>query len=195
MANMFSGKSDKYIPKTLEECTERDATATNLHIWSERLEKWGKILFWFLIIYGVLTAITTSIITEEVVHGTYYQWTETETTFNFVIFLTSIAETVLYAFLEYCAYHVLALLVSSLALITQNTIISANVALYEASHCATANATITPDEVATASSSHPQTHTNKPNTPPTPGTWACKHCGTNNSTNYSQCKKCGKFRS
>lgn len=33
------------------------------------------------------------------------------------------------------------------------------------------------------------------NNPPTPGTWTCKHCGTNNSLNYGQCKKCSKYRS
>ena len=27
------------------------------------------------------------------------------------------------------------------------------------------------------------------------GMWVCKNCGTHNSTNYAQCKKCGKFRS
>lgn len=27
------------------------------------------------------------------------------------------------------------------------------------------------------------------------GTWVCKNCGTNNSINYGQCKKCGKSRS
>lgn len=26
-------------------------------------------------------------------------------------------------------------------------------------------------------------------------TWICAHCNTANSTNYGQCKKCGKFRS
>lgn len=30
---------------------------------------------------------------------------------------------------------------------------------------------------------------------PAGGTWNCKHCGTSNSTNYSQCKKCGKYKS
>lgn len=27
-----------------------------------------------------------------------------------------------------------------------------------------------------------------------PGTWKCAHCETNNSINYGQCKKCGKYR-
>lgn len=26
------------------------------------------------------------------------------------------------------------------------------------------------------------------------GMWACKQCGTHNSTNYAQCKKCGAYR-
>lgn len=29
----------------------------------------------------------------------------------------------------------------------------------------------------------------------TPDTWICKQCETENSNNYTQCKKCGKFRS
>lgn len=28
-----------------------------------------------------------------------------------------------------------------------------------------------------------------------PGTWICEHCYATNSTNYSQCKKCGQYRS
>ena len=31
-------------------------------------------------------------------------------------------------------------------------------------------------------------------TPPQVGTWTCGKCGASNSTNYSQCKKCGSFR-
>ena len=32
-------------------------------------------------------------------------------------------------------------------------------------------------------------------TPPKASTWICGNCGASNSTNYSQCKKCGSFRS
>ena len=97
----------------------------NLHIWSERLEKWGKTLFWILVIWGIIVAFNVSIVEGE------NKWGTPVTTFDFALFMAALVETGIYAFLEYCAYHVLALFISALALITQNTIISANVALYE----------------------------------------------------------------
>ena len=175
MANMFSGKTSKQIPATLNECTREDATVNNLHIWATRLETLGKILFWILIVVGVAFALVESIQTIEVVKGTYYQYTETKTTFNFELFLTSIAQTALYAFIEYCSFHVLALLISALATITQNTIISANVALYQA-----------------AKDSESNQELNQTAAPA--GMWICKDCGAHNSLNYGQCKKCGKYR-
>ena len=176
MANMFSGKTSKQIPATLNECTREDATVNNLHIWAARLETFGKILFWILIGAGVILALVESIQTEEVnIGSTYYPITKTITTFDFELFLTSIGQTALYAFIEYCSFHVLALLISALASITQNTIISANVALYQA-----------------AKDSESNQELNQTAAPA--GTWICKDCGTHNSLNYGQCKKCGKYK-
>ena len=42
-------------------------------------------------------------------------------------------------------------------------------------------------------SSTTQNSTSTPKTPES-GIWKCPYCETNNSTNYGQCKKCGKFR-
>ncbi len=79
-------------------------------------------------------AITSSysVSVEETTHGTYYTWTESETitTFEWDIFVVSIIETALYAFIEYCVYYVLALLIASLASIVQHTKITANISLY-----------------------------------------------------------------
>ena len=193
MANMFSGKTNKQIPTSLNECTQEDATVSNLHTWAERLEAWGKVLFWFLVIGGIVLAIIASIQSTEVVHGTYYQWTETETTFNFALFFTSVAEIALYAFLEYCAYHVLALLISALASITQNTIISANVALYQAAkdsdNIQELNQENSPSQKI-FSNNRTDSYSQTINRTVAPdGMWVCKNCGTNNSLNYSQCKK------
>ena len=120
MANMFTGKSKKQIPKTLSECVSPDATATNLHYWSEKLENWGQILFVILIIIGIISTIVDTV-----------NMSDVNEDMAFATFLSSAITWALYAFIEYCAYHVLALLISALASITQNTIISANVALYE----------------------------------------------------------------
>ena len=203
MANMFSGKREKQIPRSLYECTQPDATASNLHLWSERLERWGKFLFWFLIVWGVISAIAASIHTEIEFYGSYNQYTRERTTFDWDLFVLSLVETGLYAFLEYCAYHVLALLVSALALITQNSIVSANVALYEAMYQASKD-NVDPDipePAATPAATAPVFRDQCPDfskqvfKPAPDGMWGCKHCGTHNSLNYTQCKKCGKFKS
>ena len=121
MTNMFSGKSIKQIPKSLAECHQPDATATNLHFWAERLERWGQRLFIVLIIAGIISTVLDTMAMIDVNDDMVLS-----------VFITSAITWALYAFIEYCTYHVLALLISALASITQSTIISANVALYEA---------------------------------------------------------------
>lgn len=134
MSNMFSGKKDKKIPQTLSECTRADDTVSNLHIWSERLENWGQVLFVILIIVGIISTISATI-----------EMADVDEDLVFSTLIGSAASWSLYAFIEYCAYHVLALLISALASITQHTIITANVALFEATKDAK-------DSYATASS-------------------------------------------
>lgn len=121
MANMFSRKTDKQIPKTLAECTKGVATVDNLHAWAERLENWGKTLLVLLITTGIVSTIIEGISIADIDEDQV-----------FITCLSSIIKWGFYAFVEYCLYHVLALLISALASITQNTIVSANVALYEA---------------------------------------------------------------
>ncbi len=117
---------------SINDCLKPDSITDNLWVWAERLEKLGKILFWIIIISGFVIALSTSIVTTEVVKGTYYQYTDTETSFSFGVFLTSVVQTALYAFIEYCAYHVLALLIGALANITQNTKTTAKLTEYVA---------------------------------------------------------------
>lgn len=131
MSNMFSGKAEKTIPKNLKECYEADKTTHNLLVWSKRLDYLGQFLFVLIIVAGIILAITSSIAVNTTVVGPADD-TITETSFDFVIFITSLITTAIYAFIEYCVYHVLALLISSLAAIVQNTKITANIALYNA---------------------------------------------------------------
>ena len=187
MANMFSGKQEKHIPKTLSECTRSDATVDNLHAWSERLENQGQIFFVVLIIIGIISTIIDTVqiadVNEELVFSTL---------------VTSIITWALYAFIEYCAFHVLALLISALACITQNTMISADVALYEAAKNApnAAEAVPQPKPNFSAASFSPDSYMRdtKTITPPD-SMWVCRNCGTNNKNEHGQCKKCGQYRS
>lgn len=202
MANMFSGNTTKSVPKTFDECIRIDAVSENLWTWSERLERWGKILFIILIIVGIIATIAAGVeandFLEEVGYIDRIELAEVgvEVPSVFDVVITSLLQWGLYAFLEYCAYHVLALLIGALASITQNTIITANVALLKVSGCSATFETAPQTNTAPKSTINtlPPRNYSRP-TPPPPGMWICQNCGTHNSLNYGQCKKCGKFKS
>ena len=127
MKNLFTGKFQKKVPKTLNDCIEPDGISKNLWNWAEKLENWGYLIFCCIIIYGILSTISTGVTT--------YQTTsivgEDEATLATVFsVLTSIFTFGLYAFVEYCIYHAIALLIGALASIVQNTNIYTNLSLY-----------------------------------------------------------------
>ena len=197
MANMFSGNNETQIPKNLSECMKTNATVSNLHRWSERLEKWGKLIFWIIVILGIFVTIAEMIETQEL-RQAYRDMMEQyiELPSEWEVFFNKLLTWAFYAFLEYCAYHVLALLISALASITQNTIITANVSLFKASGGSAASETAPQTDTtpkSTINNMPPRTY-NRPPTP-RPNMWECKHCLTYNKNEYGQCKNCGKFRS
>ena len=190
MANMFSGMEEKRIPNSLAECTRCNETVTNLYSWAERLENWGEKLFVVLIIIGILSTIVNTVNIIEV-----------DEDLVFVTAVTSIITWAIYAFIEYCTYHVLALLISALANITQNTIITANVALFDAAKKGDTQTYAEPSTVTNASTpNRAPVFRDAPsdsyayNSLAPAGMWKCSHCGTNNKNDSGQCKKCGQFR-
>ncbi len=140
MANMFSGNQEKKIPKSFKDCYKTDGITQNLWLWCERLEKWGKILFWILIVIGIVDTIIAGInahqlieqigaeTVEEIREASAEMGIEIPTVFEALV--NNLLSWTLYSFLEYCAYHILALLVGSLATIVQHTKITANITLY-----------------------------------------------------------------
>lgn len=185
MANMFSGKQEKHIPKTLSECTRSDATVDNLHAWAERLENWGAIFFVVLIIVGIIATVVETI-----------QVADVNKDMAFSAFLTSAITWGVYAFIEYCAFHVLALLISALACITQNTMISADVALYEAAKNAPASEK-TPTSPSAHSASAPKPNANiiskmASDAQSSGAMWECKYCLAYNKKEANFCKECGQ---
>lgn len=140
MTNMFSGNVEKKIPRDLKSCYKTDNVTRNLWVWCERLEKWGKILFWVLIVIGIIDTIIAGVeahqfiqeigaeTIEEIREASAELGIEIPTVFEALV--NNILIWTLYAFLEYCAYHVLALLIGSLATIVQHTKITANITLY-----------------------------------------------------------------
>ena len=125
---MFTGHSQKKVPKTLNECIKPDGVSSNLWILAERLEKWGSILLSLIIVFGIINTIFTGVSTyHEIDYNRNGDGAARETVFAVI---TSLFTCAILAFLEYCAYRAVALLIGSLASIVQNTNISANLALY-----------------------------------------------------------------
>ena len=124
MANLFSGNAEKKIPRDLKSCYKIDSLTRNLWMWCERIEQWGKFLFWILIIVGVFTILAAAI---DAYDKAYYG--EELFSVSEVVFKVSL-KWVFYSFLEYCIWNVSALLIGSLATLVQHTKITANVTLY-----------------------------------------------------------------
>jgi hypothetical protein len=192
MANMFSGKTKKKIPQSIDECRESgasDPTVCNLHLWAERLERWGRYVFGIMIVLGIISTIEAGI-------SAAYSSAD-----DLILpaVLSSLICWVIYALIEYCAYHAIALLISALASITQYSLITANVALYQAAkeslNAAATSVNTSADSVAKAEKVTTYSDAIPQYVAPVANMWKCNNCGTQNKAEYGQCKKCGQFRS
>ncbi len=127
-----------------------------------RLETLGKILFVAIIVIGVITAITSSFY-EDISIYSY----RTETKFDWGMFFLQLMDTALTAFIEYCVYHVVALLIGALASITQNTRATARILEYK-------------ETVSKKSVMHETRY-------PQAGEWKCSNCGRINQNYVGTC--------
>lgn len=187
MANMFSGNIEKEIPKNLKDCYAVDSTSQNLWIWCQRLEGWGKFLFWVIIIVGLIISILAANTTKDI-SDELYRYTDTESSVNSIVLIISFGITAICAFIEYCTYHAIALLIASLATIVQNTKITANVALY---NTAKKDGLLNKETENSASSTQFKSVNG---TPINKNSWICKECRTENNISNMSCKNCGKYR-
>lgn len=103
---MFDGCAKELPPTTIEDCTRQDTVIINLWEWARRVEIYGKVLMIGIIIIGVLLSFTTS--------------NDYTGEFSMTSCVTNIVTYGIYAFVEYCTYHVIALLIGSLARIVQS---------------------------------------------------------------------------
>ena len=128
MKNMFTGHSKKRCQKLLTIALNPMEFHQIFWIWAERLKKWGSVLFGLIIIFGIINTISTGVTIYREIDILGNEDAATPATVFAV--LTSLFTYAFYAFLEYCAYHAIALLIGALASIVQNTNVSANLALY-----------------------------------------------------------------
>ena len=123
MSNSYnsSNTQNKKVPRSLKECYAPNRIAENLYEWSDRLERWGRALFAILIILGVIKSFVDGLSAADI-----------EASIGFFTFFASLIRWSVSAFIEYLAYNAIALLISALASIVENTKISADVTLYKA---------------------------------------------------------------
>lgn len=171
MSNPFTGKKENPIPRNLNECMKPNPTATELHNWSERIENLGHIFFVLIIIIGAISTLFGSFLILEdaatiigTMIGSAITWT-------------------IYACIEYFLYHILVLVLRSLATITQNSSVTTNISLLEASlNPSIPAAPEVPEQPAeeNAASENPLFQE----------TWTCASCGYVNRGNHSYCVQC-----
>ncbi len=173
--------------KSIDECVQVDPVSKELWAWAENVEKWGKILLYGLIIFGVISSISLGVITDE--YGDFDSW-------SFLLFITNLIDYIFYAFIEYIVYHVVAVLIASLASITQHTTVSAKLAEYRIRKAE--NNFAEPEEGVKASNSRENNLSKvsqKVNEDKLTGdSWICKACGEKNLSYSLLCKSCGKYR-
>lgn len=169
MANMFRESERHITPISLEDSVKTDKVINNLWSWAAGLETLGKILFVAIIVIGVITAITSSFYEVPTKYGF-----GTNTAFDLGGFILKLIDCALYAFIEYCAYHIIALLVGALASITQHTKATAKIMEYN---------TLYKDQ---ATQNVNQSYAG-------PNQWKCSKCGRVNDNYVGTCG-CGNIK-
>lgn len=197
--NIVTESKKQKTTNSIDDCLKPDGITNNLWVWAERLEKFGQILFWVIVFFGVIVAVSTSTVVKETVN--VFDRVVLEEKFSISVFLTKLGQTALYAFIEYCAYHVLALLISALANITQNTKATAKLTEYVARKTlneeAEAKMADEPQQcVSQGSQSNGNNAVNSGNPPVTAeirnGEKICPLCGMNQKATRKVCWSCGQ---
>lgn len=108
---------DDRSPKSIEDCVKEDSISSQLWAWSERIEKWGKFLFYAILIFGLIVSIVESWqgATDLAFHD------EVDIGLFFKLFFIEAIAYAFYAFIEYLAYQTLSVLIGALAGIYENT--------------------------------------------------------------------------
>lgn len=121
--SMFENSMNESAPKSIEDCTSQDSLTKTLWSWAINLEKYGAVLLVIIFVGGVITAWSNAQVITNAAGSTE---------FSAPLFIAAFINTIIYAVLEYLVYHVLALLVGSLAKIVQSTRTTARLAEWNA---------------------------------------------------------------
>ena len=124
----LSELSKRTAPASVSECLEQDKLSQALWQWAQNLENYGRIILLIIVICGCIITIADGMSTYEGLE--YYDDSRGMATF-LAVAVTAL-QWAFFAFLEYCVYHALSLLMGALASIVQSNKITSDVALYHA---------------------------------------------------------------
>lgn len=130
MDNNHTENSREQAVKTFCDYNKPDEVSTNLLAWEERIERWGAVLLASIIIFGVIDTIAIGITEYQKLLIVENAEVAKEGMVGPV--LSSMYDYFIVAFIEYCVYKVIALLLGAVSKIVQNTTIVANLALLNA---------------------------------------------------------------
>ena len=178
MSNMFKGYQNKKIPTSIADCIAPNSLSLNLWKWCKRVETLGCIMATVVLILSLMQSIQAASVTQEV--ETLYGSRDKQT-FDVWIFVLYLFGSVAKAFVTYCSFHSVALLLGAISSIVQNTRISADLALL--------NSMSNPELPITNCDDNKLLRKEKN---VAAETWICKNCKAVNSSNNLFCQSCGE---
>ena len=170
---IYRFSSTKKIPKSLDECKQIDDVSANLWAWAERIDTIG-------LVYSIIVALIAFI--------------AILVNYGFSYFLLALLAAPIVFIVSYAGFFAVSLILAALASITQNTCVSANVALYEASIDHPDQTTPQKAAPSVAFSAPKKVSFQTENSQVSSGKWECKNCLTYNNAEHTHCKECGKSR-
>lgn len=196
LENMFKRAAKRKIPKSIDDCTEVDPVSEELWGWAESTERLGKILLGVYIAYGILSAIMGAFIVDN--YGS-------PEGFDFMLFIPEIVKCIICGILISILYHLIALLIASLATITQSTRVTAKLAEYRTRKAE--DYFPTEEEMKKYERNEDYEKYEKEfcnnlselakktdNSKENQRRWVCSHCGELNDFGNAMCKSCGEYR-
>ena len=134
--------SKRNPPKSLKECLQPDALSQQLWEWAKNIETWGRIVFGIILICGSIVTISIAMDfdfalsfinpVQAILNSIVEIYDEDEKT---VLTISAVISSALVwgigAFIEYCIYHVISLILCSLASIVQSNRITSDIAAYD----------------------------------------------------------------
>ena len=122
LASGMSRRAPESIPETLDECYAPDKVSEDLWNWSDHIKTIGQWVVGILVVIGIFATISSGI-----------EMAAIDDDLIAIPVISSIISWTLYILVAVATFKIISLLVSSRAMLVQNTKISAKVALYKAS--------------------------------------------------------------